>query len=347
MDLDIILKVLTFVSFLFIFAVGTGRLPNETINLFSGEVLSVGQTKTFRDVFPLSGEGYRRLRLTFHNVIGAGGTVPNDLGSYHFIKAINLRTSRNENPISISGTGLYYLNWLLNGVKPGYTPVIAGAGTYKSVIDIPFTYPFIPRKEDFSLSSGNYNMLELQVQTGIINDFQRTPAAATLATTMDCHLSRNKSGKYEGGRPIGMQYIKELAPFQAVAKGYADIEMAEDLILFGFLAVAHDLVTWGTVGNAFEGTPVDCLTDISFEDNIIPWVKTAKLDTFQEERAMLSNDRVMTGVYPYLFAMEGSYKSGLPTGGHTEMKFKIGNGNVGAPTTPQVDLILFGTRELR
>lgn len=324
-----------------------GRLPNETINLFSGETFTQGQTKTFRDIFPLSGEGYRRLRLTFHNTLGATGTDPNDLGSYLFIKAINLRTSRNENPISISGMGLMYLNWLLNGVKPQYTPVVASTGAlFKCVIDIPFTYPFIPRKEDFSLASGNYNMLELQVQTGLCSDFRRT-TACTVASTMDCHLSRNKSGKYEGGRPIGMQYIKELAPFQAVAKGYADIEMADDLILFGFIAVAHDLVSWGSVGNAFEGDPADCLTDISFEDNIMPWIKTAKVDTFQEERSMLSNERALTGVYPYLFAMEGSYKSGLPTGGHTEMKFKIGNGNVGTPTTPQVDLILFGTRELR
>lgn len=323
-----------------------GRLPNETINLFSGEVFGEGQTKTFRDIFPLSGEGYRRLRLTFHNTLGATGTDPNDLGSYLFIKAINLRTSRNENPISISGMGLMYLNWLLNGVKPLYTPVVASAGaTYKCIIDIPFTYPFIPRKEDFSLNSGNYNMLELQVQTGLSTDFRRT-TACTVATLMDCHLLRNKSGKYEGGKPIGMQYIKELAPFQAVTKGYADIEMANDLILFGFIAVAHDM-QWGTPGNAFEGDPADCLTDISFEDNIMPWIKTAKVDTFQEERALLSNERALTGVYPYLFAMEGSYKSGLPTGGHTEMKFKIGNGNVGTPKTPQVDLILFGTRELR
>jgi len=324
-----------------------GRLPNETINLFSGEIFTQGQTKTFRDIFPLSGEGYRRLRLTFHNTLGATGTDPNDLGSFLFIKAINLRTSRNENPISISGMGLMYLNWLLNGVKPQYTPVVASTGAlFKCTIDIPFTYPFIPRKEDFSLASGNYNNLELQIQTGLCSDFRRT-TDCTVATTMDCHLLRNKSGKYEGGRPIGMQYIKELAPFQAVTKGYADIEMANDLILFGFVAIAHDLVAWGSVGNAFEGDPADCLTDISFEDNIMPWIKTAKVDTFQEERAMLSNERAMTGVYPYLFAMEGSYKSGLPTGGHTEMKFKIGNGNVGTPTTPQVNLILFGTRELR
>jgi len=324
-----------------------GRLPNETANLFSGEVLSAPGTKTFRDVFPLSGEGYRRLRLTFHNVIGAGGTVPNALGSYLFIKGINLRTSRNENPISIPGMGLYYFNWLMNGVQPGHTEVVAGEGTFKAVIDVPFTYPFIPRKEDFSLDSGRYTMLELEVQTGGIADFQRTPAGASLATTMDCHLLRNKSGMHEIGKPVGMNYIKHLAPFQAVTKGYADIEIAKDLILFGFIAVAHDLATWGSEGNAFEGDPVDCLNDITFEDNLMAWIKTAKLETFEEERSLLSNNRALTGVFPYLFAMEGSYKSGLPTGGRTEMKFKIGDGNVGTPTTPQVDLILFGTRELR
>lgn len=323
------------------------RLPDESINLVTAETLSASGTKTLRDIFPLSGEGWRKLRLTFHNVIGAGGTVPNVLGSYRFIKDINIRTSRGENPISLPGMSLYYLNYLLNGVEPVFTNVIAGAGTFDAVIDIPFTFPFIARKEDFSIDSEAYNMLELQIQTGALADFQRTPAAATLATTMDVTLIRNKSGLHESGKPVGLPYLKHMAPFQAVTKGYADIESAEDLILFGFFAVANDLVTWGTVGNAYDGTPVDCLTDISFYDNLIQWIQNNVVGVFQEERALFSNNRALTGVYPWVFAKEGTYKSGYPTGGRSEIKFKIGNGNLGTPTTPQVDLVLFGTRELR
>jgi len=324
-----------------------GRLPDESINLVAGDSINASQTKTYRDIFPLSGEGWRKLRLTFHNVIAAGGTVPNALGSYLFLKGINLRTSRNENPISVPGMGLYYLNYLMNGVEPVYTPVIAGAGTYDAVLDIPFVFPFLSRKEDLSIDSEAYSSIELEIQTGALADFQRTIGAATLATTLDITLFRNKSGLDPLGKPVALPYIKHMTPFQAVTKGYADIEVADDLILFGFFAVAHDLVTWGTVGNPFEGTPVDCLTDVSFYDNLIQWIQLNKVGVFQEERALYSNNRAFTGVYPWIFAREGTYKSGYPTGGRTEVKFKIGNGNVGTPTTPQVDLVLFGTREFR
>lgn len=324
------------------------RLPDEVLTLVSADVLQPSSIKTYRDIFPLSGEGWRKIRLTFHNTLaGAGSSVPNDLGSFLFIKNISLKTSRNENPISISGSGMYHLNWLLDGVQPLYTPGNQAAGTYHATIDIPFIFPFLSRKEDLALDSGRYTSIELSIQTGSISDLVRTPSTDTLATTLDISLIRNKSAYEESGKPIASVYIKELAPFQAVTKGYADIESAEDLILFGFMAVAHDLVTWGAVGNAFEGDEVDCLDNISFYDNLVDWIKDAKIGHFQTERALYSNNRAFTGVYPHVFTKEGSYKGGLPTGNRSEIKFKIGNGNVGTPTTPQVDLILFGTRELR
>jgi len=325
-----------------------GRAPDESITLISGASLDQSGFITLRDIFPLTGEGYRRLRLSLHNAIVVGtGADPNVLGSFLNIKNINLKTNRQENPISVPGMGLYYLNSLMHGVEPTYVNVAAASATYHAVIDIPFVYPFLSRKEDLSLDSGRYNSIELQLQTGAITDFLRTPGTATLATTYDLTLFRNKSCLDELGKPVAMTYIKHMTPFAAVDKGYADIERADDLIIFGFIAIAHDLVTWGTVGNAFEGTPADCLTDISWYDNLVHWIAENKVQVFQEERAHYSNNRAFTGVYPWVFSREGSYKSGYPTGGKTEVKFKIGTGNVGAPTTPQVDLILFGSRELR
>lgn len=324
------------------------RLPDECINLIAGDTLNPSSIKTYRDIFPLSGEGWRRLRLTFHNAIVVGtGATPNVLGSYLFIKNINLRTSRNENPINVPGMGLYYHNFLMDGVEPVYTNVVAGSATYDAVVDIPFVFPFLARKEDLAIDSGRYTMIELEIQTGSISDFLRAPGTAILATTLDVTLFQSKSCLDPLGKPVALPYIKHLTPFQAVTKGYADIESAMDLILFGFYAVAHDLVTWGTVGNAYEGTPVDCLTDISFYDNVVQWIETSKVGVFQQERALFSNNRTFTGVYPWIFSKEGTYKSGYPTGAKTEIKFNIGNGNVGTPTTPQVDLVLFGTREFR
>lgn len=323
------------------------RLPDESINLISADPIQPSQVKTYRTEFPLSGEGWRRLRLTFHHTITAGGTVPNALGAYLFLKNLSLKTGDGENPVDCPGMGLYLHNFLMHGVEPVYTTVIAGAGTFHSVVDIPFVFPFLARKEDLSIDSGRYNMIELQIQSGSLVDFQRTIGTAALTTTMDMTLFRNKSCWEESGKPLALPFIKHMAPFQAVTKGYADLESAKDLILFGFHAHAADLVTWGTVGNAYEGTPADCLDDISFYDNLNHWLRLNKLYVFQEERAHYSNNRAFTGVYPWVFSREGSYKSGLPTGDRSEMKFVIGNGNVGAPTTPQVDLVLFGTRSFR
>ncbi|MBA7496240.1 hypothetical protein ES702_06839 [subsurface metagenome] len=323
------------------------RLPIEQLALISGDVIAPNSVKTYSTLFPLSGEGWHKIRLSFHNVLTAGGTVPNALGSYLYVKNITLRTSRNEVIVACPGMSLYHLNWLMNGVEPMYTIVAAGAGAFNAIIDIPFSLPLLSRKEDLILDSGRYTLIELEITLGTITDFQRTAGTAAVTTTMDMSLFRGKACFEESGKPLALPYIKHLAPFQAVTKGYIDIESADDLALFGFFAHASTLATWGTVGNAYEGTPADCLDDISFQDNIISYLKLLKLGTFQQERSEYSNSRTLVGIYPWIFAREGSIYNSYWTGQKSELKLVIGNGNVGTPTTPQVDLVIFGMREMR
>jgi len=323
-----------------------GRLPTEFVSIINGDVLQNNAIRTYSDILPLGREGWHKLRLTFCHTLGAGGTVPNVLGSYRFIKNIVLRTNRNENIINMPGMALYYLNWIFNGVEPTYTNVIAGAGAFEATIDIPFIFPFLSRSEDLIIDTGRYRSMELEIHTGTGADFQRT-APPTVATEIDISVMRSKSAFSSAGKPHFLPFLKHVAPFQAVTRGYHDVEVADDLALFGFLAVANDLVTWGAIGNAYDGTPIDCLDLISFQDNVQAWVRNLVREVFVEERAHYSNNRAFTGVYPYFLTREGSYRNAYWTGEKSELRFVIGNGNVGTPTTPQVDLILIGMRDMR
>jgi len=195
------------------------RLPIEQLALISGDSIAQNSVKTYSGLFPLSGEGWHKLRLVFHNVVTAGGTVPNALGSFLAVKNLTFRTSKNETIVACPGMSLYHLNFLLNGVEPHYTTVIAGAGTFDAVIDIPFTLPLLARKEDLVLDSGRYSMVELELQFGGLVDLQRTVGAAAMTTTLDITLFRGKSTFEKTGKPLALPYIKHLAPFQAITKG--------------------------------------------------------------------------------------------------------------------------------
>jgi len=326
-----------------------GRLPSETINVISADPIAQGQFKTYREQFPMGKEGYYLLRLTFHNTVVVGtGADPVPKGGYNIIKNISFRTSKMEEPIACPGMGLYLFNNLFNGIEPSYDDIAAADAVYDTVIDLPFALPFLARKEDTIIDTSRYSHLELQIALGTIADLFDTPGTATNLTTLDISLLRSKScmdpsGK---GKPYFLPYIKHLPPFQALTKGYADIESSEDLILFGFFAMAHDLVTRGTVGSAFTGDPADILDDITWRNQIMPFVQRQKLGWFKEERAELSNNRAFTGLYPHIFTREGSFQNAFYTGGQSEIKFEIGT-VLGAPTTPQVDLVIFGARTLR
>lgn len=326
-----------------------GRLPHETLNILSLDPFPQGQFKKYREQFPMGKEGYYLLRLTFHHtvVIGTGAT-PRAKGGYLIVKNVSFVTSKMEEPISSPGMGLYLFNNLFNSIEPVYDPILAADGVYDCVIDLPFALPFLSRKEDTIIDTGRYSHLELQIALGGVADLFETPGTATNTTTIDISLLRSKtcSSKDGKGKPYFLPYIKHMPPFQAATKGYADIESSSDLIIFGFFAMAHDLVTWGTVGTPFTGDPVDVLDDITWRNQVMPFVQRQKLGWFKEERAQLSNNREFTGLYPHIFTREGSFRNAFYTGGQSEIKFEIGT-VLGAPTTPQVDLVIFGARTLR
>jgi hypothetical protein len=328
------------------------RLPDECINLITGDTnIAVGQTHTYRDIFPLSGEGWRKLRLTYQFKVTEAGTFY--LPPYHFIRNITLRSSKGDTFCQTPAMGLYYLNFLMNGVEPHYLAPVT-ATDFQIVIDIPFVFPFLARKDDLAIDSGRYTMMELEIQYGALTDFGATASALTTAY-LDITLYRNKSCFKEDGKPIATPWIKHLPAWDVDVRTYADIESARDLRLFGFIAVNNDGWT-ETSGVPYSplGTPADNLDLVSFRDNLNNWLLNVPTEVFQEERGNYAGQaRVdeaetgvcakLDGVYPWLFAREGTYKQSLPTGNRTMIRFEAGTVNA----DDQVDLLLIGQRELR
>lgn len=321
------------------------RSPEECIALITGDTFPSNQTKTYSSLFPLGKEGYRKLRLTFyHTVVIGTGATPIVLSEYNIIKSINFRTSRNEQTHMIPAQGLYYFNKIFNGVAPHHTPMAAADAVYKAVVDIPFCLPQMGRQEDTILDSGRYSSLELEINLGGIADLFGAPGTATVATTMDMTLFRTKATMFDAGKPLAMPYIKGLAPFDPTTRPYIDIESAKDFSILGLFAVCQ---SGGTVvaGVPYTGVNIDSLDQLTFRDNIIDFMRNVKVTSFQEDRIQLCEADV-TGLYPYLFAREGTMAAAYWTGGKSEIKLEIG-AVVGAPATPQVDVCIFGLRQMR
>jgi len=331
------------------------RLPDECINLVRNEAFAVAQVQTFRTIFPLSGEGWRKLRLNFTATL-AVSAAPEPLGGYNFIRNITMRTSKGETICQAPGMAFYYLNYLMDGVEPYYLLNVA-TNPFQWVIDIPFVFPFLGRKDDLAIDSGRYTMVELEIQYGVLDDFDATPATGLSNANLDVTLFRNKSCFKEDGKPIATPYIKHLPSFDTDVRQYADIESARDLFLHGFIAVVPGI--WADccgVPYSNAGTPADNLDDISFRDNLTNWVLHAPREVFQQERSNYSGQAgtdeagagvacpELVGVYPWLFSREGTYKQALPTGNRTMIRFETG---VPLVADTQVDLLLIGQRDLR
>jgi len=335
------------------------RLPIEARAIVTGQVVTTSSVLTLRDVFPLGGEIWHTLRLVFTvTPTHTTATNPIVLGVYNLIKNLKITTSKNETILSCPGLGMYYLNWMLKGVEPFHVPNTGTTATpYVAVIDIPFSHALLARKEDIALDSGRYTHIELEITFGGADSFfgAASEGDATLATTLDVTLFRNKSGFEKTGKPLALPYIKHIPPY-ALSRGYTDIESAEDLTLFGFNATVQDMAAQichdPIVGLPYSGTVADNMDDVTFRDNVIAYLNLLKMEFFQEERCNYAGvDQAdlarIVGQYPYVFIREGSIFNAYWTGQKSEIRLENNTVALGTPTTPQIDVVIFGMREMR
>lgn len=324
------------------------RFPCEVKVLAKGIALPNSGTYTFRDIFPLGGEIWDRIRIVLKSSITVGtGTGPIVLGTYRWLKNVFLRTSRNEVLCNAPGTALYWLNYWFNYAAPVHTEIAAATAVYPAVLDIPFSYPFLKRREDTMVLTDRYNSMELQLSTGAIADFLGTVGTATVAVTADVLAIRDKAGNEKDGygEPIALPFINAY-PQQAVAtKDNYDLESSLDLALFGW----YEYVCTSPAA-PFVGTGADNLDDIDFKDNVTTYLDRATVQHFQTERELLFGynkyltNSAFTGIYPHLFVKDGSVKSAYPTGGKSEIKVK---NNTVITGTNYTDLLVFGMRAKR
>ena len=345
------------------------RLPMETIALVTGQNIDPGSVYTFRDIFPLGGEGWHSLVLSFKDTMAtynAGTAIIR--GGFKLRQNITLRTSKNEVLVSTPGMGLYYLNWILGRTQPTYDPIAAADGTYNTVIEIPLTHRLLSRKEDLTVDSGRYSAVELEIMNGTINNLLVGNDTATLATTVDITLVRNKSCFEKTGKPLALPYIKHLPPYSQSVKEYIDIESAEDLTLFGFILSCQDMDTpeanhCPLPGVPYSGLPVDWLNNVTFRDNVTAYLRLLQTEWFQMARAKMADiDRpdidlppaaliqdTLAGQYPYIFIQEGSIFNGYWTGQKSEIRLE--HSYIVPDPDPtieaQMDVLLFGMRKMR
>jgi len=333
------------------------RLPLESISLIQGDAIPNNSVRTYRDVFPLGGEGWHRLRIAVHcTVVHGTASDPTLLGAYNIIRNITLRTSKNEIIVQTPALGLYYLNWMLHHVEPVHDDIAAASAEYTAIIDIPLANPILARREDLVLDSGRYSSIELELTVGNPEQLFGAGAegSATVAITVDLSLTRGKSCFEKSGKPIALPYIKHIPPYELI-RGYTDIESAEDLTLFGFYALAQDMAAEAAfdpcAGVPFSGNPEDVMDDVSFRDNVISYLHMLKMDWFRNERGLYSlGDNAdmarLVGLYPYIFVQEGSAFNGYWTGQKSEIRLENNVTPLGG-TTNQLDVVIFGMREMR
>lgn len=338
--------------------------PKERITLLQGYVLPPSSVTTFTNIFPLTGEGWYRIRLHLQCTLAAVATPFAD-GAYRFIKGITLRTSRGEVLVNnVPGMALFRFNAMLNHSQPFHDPHLAAGGAFYAVLDIPFCFSFLNRLEDTIFDSGRYSNLELQISTGGLAVF--APAApATCPVVLGIEIERTLSALSEDGtsKPVALPYIATY-PNQATATNlFYDLESSLDLGFFGFFLSNQDvLLVEGPVPFCHPAAGgVDHLTNIALQDTVRTWLNFLPFETFREDRRVLvpyawydggalpvAATEIATsnlGHYPYVFIKNGSVNEIYPTG--KKARIRLSFTLTAAAGTERTDLCVFGMRTLR
>lgn len=338
------------------------RYPLEKRTMIAGVPVPNAWAGPF-SIFPLNGKGIHKIRLHICGVTSVGAADPITWGLYQWIKSITLKTSRGEVLYNqVPGMGVYKMDQVFDGCAPFHTPVLAAAGTYYAVLDLPVVFPFLRRPEDTVLDTGRYDDLTLDIATGTIADVLVTPGANTLTCTLGIELIQDRG-------PIPTDKPKDVTPAQKGQPGYhfycrtypmlhADVgtewllESDENMGLLGFLMYNH-----GASGLPFIGSVAapgnDHPTAVYFEDvdqallsNVLPFsfMQTRReLMNFDAHAADLVSPTTRLGEYPHMFVKSGSLAEMYSPGNKKGTRLHWTN----ATATDETDLIVWGVRKLK
>jgi len=338
------------------------RYPLEKRTMLAGEPLANATARPF-SIYPLNGMGLRKIRLTICGVTSAGAADPITWGLYQWIKGISLKTSKGE-PIynMVPGMALYKMNQYFDNCSPYHTPVLAAAGTYYAVLDLPLVHPYLRRPEDTILDTGRYDDLTLDIATGTIADVLVTPAANTLTCTIGIELIGDRgpiptakpedSSAAKKGKPGYHFYCRTYPMLHADVATEWMLESDDQLGLLGFMLYNH-----GASGLPFIGSVAapanDHVTAVYLEDVNRTWLTNVQVFSFQQARqelcdynrhgADLVSPVLRLGEYPYMFVKDGFMGEMYSPGSKAGTRLHWTN----ATATDETDLLVWGVRALR
>ncbi len=336
--------------------------PLERRTILSGEPLANSTVRQFNQ-FPLNGMGLYKIRLTLTGTTSAGAADPITWGLYQWIKGITLKTGAGEMIYNaVPGMALYKMNQYFDRCAPYHSPILAAAGTYYAVLDLPLIYPFLKRPEDTTLDTSRYDDLSLEISTGAVGDTLVTPAANTLTCSLGIELIGTKNAlpsgkpqdntKAKQGKPIYHAYVRTYPMLHADVATEWQLESSDDLGLLGFMLYNH-----GASGIPFIGSVAapanDHVTAVTFEDFGRVWLNQVPALSFQQARrelcsfdahaADLVSPTLRLGEYPHMFVKHGFLGEMYSPGSKAGTRLHWTN----ATATDETDLLVFGVRSLR
>jgi hypothetical protein len=335
--------------------------PKEKRTILTGQPLVNGGQFTF-DRFQLDGLGITKLRLHLAITTDVGAADPITWGAYQYLKGIWLHNDRDEYYYKgVPGMALFRANSyrFFDGCQPFHQPVLAAAGTYNAVLDLPVTYPGLFRPEDTIIETKKINRLTLELSLGTIADILVTPGANVLAATLGIEVigtrasigvDKNGVADPDHAKSYFYSFMQTYPMHHADIQRFWDLDAASDAALLGWLMYNH-----GASGLPFIGSVAapgnDHVTNVRFGDINHQYMVGIPALSFQHERqqmidfnrhgADLVSPITRLGEYPHMFVQEGSVSEGYQCTFPARLEYD------NATATDETDLLVWGIRVLR
>jgi hypothetical protein len=331
--------------------------PKERRTILAGQALPVNGNPFTFDRFPMDGYGLTKIRLLLSLTTDVGAADPITWGAYQFIKSITLYDNLDQYYFQgVPGMALYRFNSRADKCAPFHDPVLAAAGTFLAVLDLPLVYRELYRPEDTILETKRINRLTLELGLGTVADVLTTPGANVLTATLGIELigtrasvGVNKDGVKdpESAKSYFHSFMRTYPMLHADIRRDWQIDAASDMFIMGFMMHNH-----GASGLPFIGSVAapgsDNVGAVSFHDVGHRYLNNVQAASFMQERqeeydfnrhgADLVSPVTRLGEYWHSFVKDGSINEAY------QAKFTATLEWANATATDETDLLTWGGR---
>jgi hypothetical protein len=314
-----------------------GRGNTEIKELGRGLALTLGNTNRFSKELPL-GEGWHRLILRFNHALTIGsGTTAIAEGGLQLVRGITLKSDRGERFVdNVPARLLYRIDQQKSGTLALLTAWAASTATYYAVLNLWFVDPLAKFPMDYVIDSARYSTMTLEITMGTLADALGTVGSASLVSTVDIYLERQRGPIPPRVRPKSYKEYGVRVPVDPNTLTEILAERASNLAYLRWFVWAASApvvgVPWS--GVADDATISDLTVDHDggrpFETCLASIMRQINKVEFQEET-------VLVGFHTLDFSRDGSMQSALYSGDKSRLSLKLTN-LVGLPSPAQVAL---------